>query len=182
MEVAGAEPVLVANRIQSPSVRGNVVKGPYLALTVVGKYPDTHRFEPLRAYAQPVYSGRRFVPVESGFEREVLRTLLAMRPALSRSGIELAIEKPVFDKLTDLGPCKPDFILEARSQRTGEVRELVVEAMGFASDEYLAAKAITHPRMARIAPVVSVPPEFVANGGLFGVILDALHSWRFTTS
>ena len=35
----------------------------------------------------------------------------------------------MFDTLTPIGPCRPDFLLEARSRSTGEIRQIVVEAM-----------------------------------------------------
>ncbi|WP_313808112.1 hypothetical protein [Sphingobium sp.] len=159
IEVPGCDPVLVANRVQSPSVRTNVIKGPYLALVVVGQYPESRGFAPLRAYAQPIYSGRRFVPVDSEFERRVLRQLLEAQQHLHRMNIDLAIEKPVFDRLTELGPCRPDFMIEARSRETGEIRQLIIEAMDFDDETYRAAKAVTLPRMRQIAPVLPVMPS-----------------------
>ncbi|AOH87245.1 hypothetical protein AWL63_24115 (plasmid) [Sphingomonas panacis] len=171
---AGSEPISVANRIQSPSVRGNRIKGPFLIIVVIGEYPEAHGYAPLRAYAQPIFSGNRFVPVESEFERNTLRALLGLRHAFDRDGIDIAIEKPVFDILTPLGACRPDFLLEARSRHTGEVRQLIVEAMGFSSDEYRASKTVTHPRMAQIAPVVGITPEDLEAGRLGGILAEKL--------
>src|SRR3546814_15579863 len=68
------------------------------------------------------------------------------------------IEKPVFDTLTQIGPCRPDFLLEARSRSTGEIRHVMVEAMGSNDAMYLLSKAATHPRMEQLAPLVCVPP------------------------
>ena len=159
IEVPGCEPVLVANRVQSPSVRTNIIKGPYLVLVVVGEYPESRGFAPLRAYAQPIYSGQHFVPVDSEFERQVLRQLFEAQNSLDRLNIDLAIEKPVFDRLTDMGPCRPDFLVEARSRETGEIRLLIIEALGFDDASYRAAKAVTLPRMEQIAPVLAVTPR-----------------------
>ena len=159
IEVPGCDPVLVANRVQSPSVRTNIIKGPYLVLVVVGEYPESRGFAPLRAYAQPIYSGQRFVPIDSEFERLVLRQLLEVQHGLDRLNIDVAIEKPVFDRLTELGPCRPDFLIEARSRETGEIRTLIIEAMGFDDESYRAAKAVTLPRMQQIAPVLPVTPR-----------------------
>jgi hypothetical protein len=171
---ADGDPISIANRVQSPSIRGNLIKGPYLVLVVVGEYPEARGYAPLRAYAQPIYSGQRFVPVDSEFEREVFRSLLQARSLLDGRSIDIAIEKPVFDILTDRGPCRPDFLLEARSRLTGEIRQLVVEAMGSSSDEYLASKAVTHPRMKRIAPILTVSPADADNSGIAGKIAAAL--------
>ena len=156
IHVAGSEPVVLANRVQSPSIRGNPIKGPYLAIVVAGEYPEAHGYAPLRGYAQPIYSGNRFIPVDSEFERSVLRELIKLRWSFDRKGIDLALEKPVFDTLTPIGSCRPDFILEAHSRDTGEIRTIIIEAMGSANDVYMAAKAVTHPRMAQIAPVICV--------------------------
>ncbi|PBN42286.1 hypothetical protein [Sphingobium sp. D43FB] len=161
IHVAGGDPVVLANRVQSPSIRSNPIKGPYLAIVVAGEYPEAHGYAPLRGYAQPIYSGKRFIPVDSEFERSVLRELIKLRWSFERSGIDLALEKPVFDTLTPVGSCRPDFILEARSRDSGEIRTIIVEAMGSTDDVYLATKAVTHPRMAQIAPVVCVSPADV---------------------
>jgi hypothetical protein len=157
-------------------VRGNPIKGPYLVIVVAGEYPEAHGYAPLRAYAQPIYSGRRFIPVDSEFERTVLRELLAARHYFDRDGIDIAIEKPVFDKLTPIGACRPDFVLEARSRSTGEIRQLVVEAMGFEDEDYKASKAVTHPRMAQIAPVVSITPAHLHEGHVRAILTGALNA------
>lgn len=127
VNAAGAEPVRIANRVQSPSVRTNRVAGPYLVLIVVGQYPESRGYSPLRAYAQPILSGRRFMPVASEFERTLLQELLRAQYSLRRHDIEFAVEKPIFDRLTNSGSSRPDFLIEARSRKTGEVRELILE-------------------------------------------------------
>lgn len=150
------EAVTIANRVQSPSVRGNPVAGPFLVIIVVGKYPEARGYAPMRAYAQPILNGRLFAPVDTDFERDVLRTILQTQRELHREKVDLAIAKPLFDTLTPDGPCRPDFLLEARSHVTGEIRNIVVEAMGFDTEDYEAAKAITHPRMAHMGQIVTV--------------------------
>ena len=109
-------------------MRGNPIRGPFLVIVVAGQYPEARGYAPLRAYAQPIYSGQRFVPVNSEFERGLLRELLSARRALYRQGIDVAIEKPVFDLLTPLGTCRPAFLIEARSRVTGEIKRLAIEA------------------------------------------------------
>jgi hypothetical protein len=54
--------------VQSFSFAGKPVKGPFLVMIVAGEYPEAHGYAPLRAFAQPIYSGRRFIPVNSEFE------------------------------------------------------------------------------------------------------------------
>ena len=164
IQISGSDPVVLANRVQSPSARGNTIRGPYLVLVVVGEYPEAHGYAPLRGYAQPIYSGKRFIPVEAEFERPVLRALLQLRERFAGQGVDLVLEKPVFDILTAIGPCRPDFLLEARSRSTGEIRQLIVEAMGRTDEAYLAAKAVSHPRMEQIAPLLSVTRRDVDRG------------------
>ena len=122
IEVADGEPVTLVNRVQSPSTLGNRIAGPYLVLVVVGEYPDGPGHMPLRGYAQPVLNGRLPVPVESEFERRTLQAILAAQVRLHHQGIDMAIDKPMFDTLTRDGPCRPDFRIEARSRVTGEIR------------------------------------------------------------
>lgn len=174
VDVPGAEPIHVANRVQSPSVRGNLIKGPFLVLVVAGEYPEAHGYAPLRAYAQPIFSGQRFVPIDSEFERSVLRELLAARRQLDHAGIDLAIEKPVFDRLTTQGACRPDFLLEAHSRATGEIKQLVIEAVAFNDAEYLASRAMTQRRMRRLAPLLTVTPQDIDNARFVDLLAEAL--------
>ena len=144
----------VANRVQSPSVRGNLVRGPFLVIVVAGQYPEARGYAPLRAYAQPIYSGQRFIPVESEFERSLLRELLSIQRNLHRHGIDAAIEKPVFDILTPLGPARPDFLIEARSRITGEIKRLAIDAIDHGDDEHDGSSTSGHSRMREIAPLL----------------------------
>jgi len=166
--------VVLANRVQSPSIRGNRIQGPYLVLVVVGQYPEARGFAALRGYAQPIFAGNRFVPVDSEFERLVLQELLDLRRALDGAGWTLSIEKPLFDILTPLGACRPDFLLEACARSTGEIRRIVVEAMGSDDPDYLASKAVTYPRMMQIAPVALVSPTDIEPGRVVEIVSSAL--------
>lgn len=174
IEVADGHPVVLANRVQSPSIRGNRIKGPYLVLVVVGQYPEAHGFAALRGYAQPIFAGNRFVPVNSEFERLVLQELLDLRRALDGFGWALSIEKPLFDALTPLGACRPDFVLEACARSTGEIRRIAVEAMGSQDPDYIASKAVTHPRMMQIAPLALVSPADGEAGRIGEIVRRAL--------
>lgn len=171
---AGSEPITIANRVQSPSVRSNPITGPYLVIIVMGEYPEAHGYAPLRAYAQPVYSGVRFMPIESDFERHVLKALLGCRHEFRRRGIDLAFEKPVFDRLTPLGLCRPDFLIEARSRSTGEIRQLVVEAMGAPSTDYLSQKLASRRSLEQIAPVLALASADIDGGKVGPLLWEAL--------
>ena len=159
-------PLKIANRVQSSAVRDNPVTGPYLVIVVIGGYPETKGYAPLRAYAQPILSGNRFMPVETNFERDVLRGLLNARRLFDRASIDLLVEKPIFDQLTPIGAAKPDFLLEARSRLTGEIRRLAVQAMGGPGSSYLAAKESQRRIVEQIAPVIDITAQDIERGRL----------------
>lgn len=174
IHAAGCDPIEVATRIQHPSIHGTPVAGPYLALIVIGELPQVKGYAPLRAYAQPIYSGQRFIPVDSDFERTVLRDLLRIQHRLDEHRYDSAITKPLFDIQTPAGNCRPDFIIETYSRETGENRIAIVEAMGFDTDAYHDAKAITHPRMEKIAPVIDINDTDLRDGTLQARLLDLI--------
>lgn len=169
IDVAGALDLRVANRVKSFSFTGNPVKGPFLVMIVAGEYPEAHGYAPLRAYAQPILSGHRFIPVNSEFERDVLRALLKARPQLAEDGIDILIEKPVFDHLTPAGPCRPDFLIEARSRKTGEIRQLVLQVSEFAAPEDQ-----QRDKLRCIAPLLTISPTGWEAGSLAARLSAAL--------
>ncbi|PKP89721.1 MAG: hypothetical protein CVT77_17145 [Alphaproteobacteria bacterium HGW-Alphaproteobacteria-16] len=171
---AGSDPIPVATQVISPSVHGRRVEGPYLALIVVGQMPEAKGYSPLRAYAQPICSGRWFVPVDSAFERATAAELLRYQRRLAGCGHDCRVVKPVFDTLTPLGSCRPDFFVESVSRQTGTIGSVIVEALGFETVEYENAKAATHPRMATIAPVITIDPTELDRGLLTARLDGAL--------
>ncbi len=159
------EPILVAGELARPVSDDSKARAPYLSLTVVGEHPSAGGLTALRSYAQPIYSGAQFIPVDSHFERQVLRLInkVRFRLAEERPSLEISIDKPVFDRMTEDGPCRPDFVLEIFDGATGEIRTLIVEAMGYKLPAYLEAKARTHPIMEKIAPVWTINPGDLAD-------------------
>jgi hypothetical protein len=150
--VGDAEPIIVASDIVKPAAR-MIDRGPYLVFLAIGHHPQARGYAPVRAYAQPIQNGRQFIPVDSNAERAFLGVLLDLQWSLHRSGIAIRIKKPVFDEETELGPCKPDFMIDILNRRTGQRRLQLIELLGFDSDSYRRAKAITIPRMEAIGPV-----------------------------
>lgn len=120
---ANGERFRVANRIQSPAIRGRSLDGPFLVLTVIGTYPEARGYVPLRAYAQPILSGRSFLAVECDAERVLVRALIDLCEHFERQGIAAAVEKPLFDQLSPLGSCRADALLEKVSA-TGEIQRI----------------------------------------------------------
>lgn len=128
---AGGDPVIVTGRVQVPPGGVREVGGPYLVLVAVGRHPEARGYAALRAYAQPIYDGRHFVPVDGAFERVTLAGLLRLQAALDRRGIELIINKPVFDLPTEHGPCRPSFLLSLVDRTTGALGSVVVQAPAY---------------------------------------------------
>ena len=175
VELAGCDPIRIANRVQSPSTRSAPIVGPYLVIVVIGEYPEARGYAPLRAYAQPIYSGHRLLPIEATFERPVLRAILDARRPLAKRGIEMVLEKPVFDRLTNLGPCRPDFLIEARSRSTGEIKQVAVEAIAEGGSDYLAAKAAAAMRLRALMPLLEIRPDDVEAGRIGPMLAAALN-------
>ena len=144
----------VVSRIRRPTVGGRAVLGPDLFLGVVGLTTRRRGYECVRAWAQPIVSFRRPVPVDSSFERRAFGTLTTTLRILSHvlPDAEFEMEKPVFEVDNGRGPCLPDFLI--RGRRKGEERTYAVEVMGFERPDYLAGKQVTHARMEEIGPVL----------------------------
>lgn len=172
--VSGGEPVRVANRIQSPSTESNPVEGPFLAIVVMGEYPEARGYAALRAYAQPIFSGRRFIPIDTAFERPAVKALLDAQRALDRQAIDLVIEKPIFDRLTPLGSCRPNFLVEARSRSTGEIRLIALEALGAPSTERVAERRLALAPLRDVVPLVEIYDDDVARGRVTALLDKAL--------
>ena len=144
----------VVSRIKRPTIGGRAVSGPYLFFGVVALTTRRRGYECVRAWAQPVASIPRPVPVDSDFERQAFGTLTTTLWMLDREFPDTGfmMEKPVFETNTEQGPCLPDFLIRAR--RRGEVRTWVIEMMGFDRPGYLAGKEVTHERMEELGPVI----------------------------
>ena len=150
----GYQALEVISRIKRPTIGRHDVSGPYLLIGVVGLTTRRRGYECVQAWAQPIVSFRRPVPVDSSFERRAFRTLTTTLRILDRAfaDAEFHIEKPVFEMSTARGPCLPDFLIRAR--REGEERSYVVEVMGFERPDYLSGKEVTHARMEDLGPVI----------------------------
>ena len=168
-EVNRAHPALghvrVSGNVDSPSVMGNRVEGPWLFLGEVGRSPETGRWQCLEACARPIASARCPVPVDSHNERRALGALRSVIRSLETDAelgealggaVRIDLEKPLFDIETVSGPCRPDFILTVMRpgcdpaggrHLLGDAARYVIEVMGLDDPEYERAKAKTHRRM-----------------------------------
>jgi len=104
-----------------------------------------------QAYLQPALGYEDFYPIDSQLERD---TFSLLRDVAIRNKWNGSIIKPVFDENDGIDRCRPDFIIE----REGGVRKLIIETMGYDSDDYLERKERTHEIMARLGTVISHRP------------------------
>lgn len=81
-------PLRVVEDIEVPAGIG----GPYLVLVSCRLLPD-HKAEAVCAFAQPILSGRRFVPVFSDLERDIFEGLIGLQVALDAHGLDCAITR-----------------------------------------------------------------------------------------
>ncbi|TIV59231.1 hypothetical protein [Mesorhizobium sp.] len=154
----------VQSKVRQPLRGDPSSRGPFLAL-LNADFQD-HDQGPIRAiqaYAQPVYNGDTLFPVESGFERDVSHLLFWLQGSLFEAAPQLRIKisKPLFAWETPSGLCRPDFVLET-TYGNREPVSLIVEALGMETDEYLAEKEKTLPRMREIGPVFEIRPTDLA--------------------
>ncbi|WP_024882350.1 hypothetical protein [Methylosinus sp. LW3] len=131
-------------------------RAPYLAACVVGRATENGPIEALSAYVHPCAAKNHLMLVDSNYERLTLERLLGLQGwFLKKHGIEMEIEKPVFDiglDASDEGPVGrgvyiPDFILRVTPSANVACATVIVETMGFADEEYRARKERTHAFM-----------------------------------
>jgi hypothetical protein len=90
-------PLLYAPNIAPFRVRETIdvspaVDGPFLVL-IVSELSPVGRADAVAGYAMPIYHAKRFFPVHSGFDRDVLRALEHLQIALDAHGAECAIRR-----------------------------------------------------------------------------------------
>ncbi|MDF0490453.1 hypothetical protein PX554_20185 [Sphingomonas sp. H39-1-10] len=83
-----ASPFAVTDRID----RSDFAIGPWLVL-IACRLDPIGQAEPVRGYAQPILSGRRFVPVGSTLERDALTALIELQAKLDAYGLDATIER-----------------------------------------------------------------------------------------
>ncbi|WP_142627716.1 hypothetical protein [Rhizobium sp. P007] len=161
MPASSSRPIDVLGKVRQP-LRGDPARrGPFLTLLNVDFQDDDNGpVRAVQAYAQPVYNGDTLFPVESGFEREVSHLLFWLQQSLFDAVPELRmkISKPLFASETPLGPCRPDFIIEAAYKELKPVT-LIIEAFGMETEEYREAKDRTIPRMKHLGPIFGIFPD-----------------------
>ena len=148
--------ITISNRIYCSSGRLGERSGPFLALILITNSVDKPSFyEPVKAFIQPCYSEKSFIPVDSYYEREVLRRLFAIQFEYSKQNKTLKIIKPLFDIPVHQGRPEetfvlPDFIIHSPSKK------LIIEVNGSHEEDYVARKKRMHDSMEALGPVFSI--------------------------
>lgn len=126
---ANGDPINVIGTIKQPP-RKHVEHGPYLVIVAIGHHPAARGYAPVDAWAQPIYDGHHFLPVETDAERKLLKILLEQQWQLRDEGVLTRIQKPMFDIDPDLSPCRPAFLVASDNRATGEQRIQAIELGG----------------------------------------------------
>lgn len=118
-------------------------------------------------YAHALYSRDCPVPVDSGLERQTLKSLAICASWLAKrkeaAVRSLSLKKPLFDyKVTvddEPGFVLPDFILEVITHM-GEKRTFVIETMGYQDEDYIERKSRQHSGMKTLGQLHTDPPKW----------------------
>jgi len=102
------------------------VDGPFLVL-VVCELAENEDARPIRGYAQPVYQARRFVPVASNLERDVLKILEHLQTTLESFGLDAEVIREIPDCVASHDQtARPATITLAAVNRTGTQMRLTM--------------------------------------------------------
>lgn len=151
--------------------------GPFLFLGQIGKVASTGRYELVSGALHPVLSKSLLVPVDSEFERSVLRVLLQqIHYWKDRHRVDVGIRKPLFDERVPTGLwVRPDFELNLPSGQ-----RVIVEALGRVKDaDYQLRKAAlvealgSAPGVCRVITWDPGADEQVIRRLLTGVVLSS---------
>lgn len=129
--------------------------GPFLVLIVCHLAADG-RAEAIRGYAQPVLSGRRFLPVGSPLERDMLHALIDLQAKLDAHGLDLTIVRA----LSGAEPTDVVDITLTIENQAGAVQELRTKVTDQARAEELDASAES--------AIFVVTPKLWADGSFIG--------------
>ena len=133
-------------------------RSPYLVICLIAAATAGDTPEVLKAYAHPCLSEDDLMMVDSDRERVTFTQLQSVQTWLhTKKNRDVAIEKPLFDIGPEVAededprePCVPDFIVKIEPERPdGDGNQIIVETMGFDTDDYRTRKARMHPLMSQ---------------------------------
>ena len=146
----------IRNRIQHTGIIRAKVEPPFIVLAVVGEHSPREGYLPLRAYAQPVFKGNRFVPVEREDERSFLDALVGFQYLMRRKGVQVAVKRPLFDIVTQAGKVRPDAIVAFLDYRTGLEADFAIQLLRERTPRYLEMKADERRRFEEYHRTISI--------------------------
>jgi hypothetical protein len=124
------KPFSVNNNISLPSSWIGIKKSaPYFILTAA--LLNNGQVNLHEAFAIPILGTSSLMPVESNYERTVLKIILSV----CKENKDIRVEKPLFDLIEEDFRFRPDFIIYC-----GQKRKIFVEVLGSNDTEYLCHK------------------------------------------
>ena len=151
----------IRNRIQHTGIIRAEVQPPFLVLAVVGEHSRKEGYRALRAYAQPVFKGNRFIPVEREIDRELLGELLAFQRRMRGKTVQVAVKKPLFNFPTSAGAIRPDLIVAFLDHRTGLEADFAIQILASADPHYLEMKQAERAQLLEVHPTLTVRADLV---------------------
>lgn len=164
----------IRNRVQYATINTAAVGGPYLTITIIGEHSKAEGYRALRAYAQPIQAGNRFLGVHAREEREAIEQLITLQYRLRRMNISLSAKKPLFDILTRRGPIRPDLLVAAFDGDTGEEREWALQVLADRRPEYALMKDQERALLEQLGSVITLGPDELQQKALARRILGDL--------
>jgi len=109
------------------------------------------------------------IPVDSEKERVTLRTIRNAAKYVSEKSAHppvVSLVKPLFTETTEIEGNKvevhPDFLLRLRADESDKEIPLIIETVGYDSEEYVARKSGTHRAMKTLGTRLTDPHGFPA--------------------
>jgi hypothetical protein len=156
------DPIIVATDIARPPLR-QVSEGPFLVFVAIGEHAQARGLAPVRAYAQPILSGRHFVPLFADAERVLLDQLQRFQWDAAGSRIAVRIKRPLFDIESDEGPIRPTCMLDISGPGGADRRLHFVQLRGLTAEEDGRLDAFGLDRLRGVAPVTIVTGDALAD-------------------
>lgn len=164
----------IRNRIQYAAINQAAVGGPYLTISVIGEHSKAEGYRALRAYAQPIHAGNRFLAVHAREERTAIDQLIALQYRLRRINVSLTAKKPLFDILTKRGPIRPDLLVAAFDGDTGEEREWALQVIADTRPQHALMRENERKLLEPLGRVIALGATELQDKALASIILADL--------
>lgn len=143
--VPASEPIVVATEVRRPAGFTSS-DGPFLTLIAIGEHATNSWAMPVSAYAQPVFDGRRFFPVDRAWERSAVLVILRVQSWLqSERDVSIIVRKSLFDETED-GTARGAFCIEIFDHSYGAMANLTLSLTDEREDFPTAQATVTLTR------------------------------------